>query len=63
MLLQATSMSGTFNVRSFYNVLIPHDNNPFPWNSVWRNKASMRMAFFTGTASVGRTLTMNNIKK
>jgi hypothetical protein len=22
-------------VKSYYNVFVPHDNNPFPWRSIW----------------------------
>lgn len=28
-----------FDIRSFYNVFVYHDNTPFPWKSIWQHKA------------------------
>jgi len=30
---------GLFDIRSYYNVLVPHDYIHFPWRSIWQNKA------------------------
>ena len=48
---------------SFYNVNVPHDGTPFLWKSVWRIKVSLRVAFFVWSVSLGKILTMDNLKK
>jgi hypothetical protein len=35
----------------------------FPWKSIWRSKAHLRVAFFTWTTSLGKILTMDNFCK
>jgi hypothetical protein len=52
-----------FDVRLFYNVLIPHDNTHFPWRSIWRNKVPLRVAFFVWPAALGKILTIDNLRK
>lgn len=42
----------------FLNVLLLHDSTFFPWNSIWRNKVSLRASFFVWTAIIGKILTM-----
>ena len=44
-LRRAPSRRGLFYVRSFCNVLIPHD--PFHWRSFWWNKFHLRGEFFS----------------
>jgi hypothetical protein len=52
------SKKGSFDVRLFYNVLIPHDNTP------WRSKAApLRVTFFSWSAALGKILTLNNLRK
>jgi hypothetical protein len=46
-----------FNVRSFSNVLVPHDVTPFPWRSIWRIKVPLRTTFFAWLASQWKILT------
>jgi hypothetical protein len=48
---------------SFYNVFVPHDGTPFLWKSVWRIKVSLRAAIFVWLVSLGKILTMDNLKK
>jgi hypothetical protein len=57
------SKKGLFDVRSFYNVLIPHDNTHFPWRCIWRSKAPLRVAFFAWSAALGKILTLDNLRK
>jgi hypothetical protein len=57
------SMRGMFDVRSFYNVLVPYDNTHFPWKSMWWHNAPLRVAFFVWTAALGKILIMDNIMK
>jgi len=49
-----------FDVRTLYNVLIPHDNTPIPWRCIWESKAPLRVAFFTWSALLGKILTLDN---
>lgn len=52
-----------FNVKSFYCSLGCREGNRFPWKSVWRSKAPLRMTFFACSVSLGKVLTTDNIKK
>jgi len=54
-----TSKRLTFEVKTFYKVLIPNVDHAFPWKSIWRCKAFLRVSFFTWTASLGKISTMN----
>jgi hypothetical protein len=48
---------------SFYNVLVPHDGTPSLWKIVWRIKVSLRAALFVWSVSLGKIITMDNLKK
>ena len=48
---------------SFYNILISNVSTPFPWKSIWRTKALPRVAFFVWSATLGKILTLDNLKK
>jgi hypothetical protein len=37
--------------------------SPFPWKSIWRTKASSRVAFFTLTAVLRKILIIDNLRK
>jgi hypothetical protein len=54
---------GKLDVRSFYDVLVPHDNTHFLWKIIWRNKATLRAVFFAWTTSLGKILTADNLRK
>jgi hypothetical protein len=57
------SNRGLFNVRSYYNVLIPHDITHFHWKSILWNKVPLRVTFFAWSAILGKILTMDNLRK
>jgi hypothetical protein len=59
----APSKKGMFNVKSFYNVLIPHDNDPFPYKSIWQNKVPSRVTFFIWSAALEKILPLDNLRK
>jgi hypothetical protein len=59
----APSKRGMFNVRSLYNVLVPHDSTRLTWNSIWQNKTSLKMAFFYWKCALGKIPTMDNLRK
>jgi hypothetical protein len=49
-------------MRSFYNILVPHDNTHFPWKRIWQSKVPLRVTFFAWTA-LGKILTADNLRK
>ena len=53
----------TFQVHSYYSVLIQPNRNFFPWRSMWKSKVPTRVAFFSWTAILGRILTIDNLRK
>jgi hypothetical protein len=62
-LMWGPSKKGTFDSRSFYQVLHNPSDRCFPWKSIWRVKAPPRVAFFMWTATWGRILTCDNLKR
>jgi hypothetical protein len=58
-----SSRRGLFDFRSYYKVLVPHDNTYLPWRSNWLNKAPLRVAFVSWLAASDKFLTTNNLKK
>jgi hypothetical protein len=52
-----------FEVRSFYLALIQPSSSYFPWRSVWKAKVPSRVAFFLWTATLGKILTTDNLRK
>jgi hypothetical protein len=36
---------------------------PFPWKSIWKVKVLPRMAFFVWTATLGKILTLDNLRE
>jgi hypothetical protein len=57
------SRKGKFDVRSFYSVLTRNVVQPFPWKSIWRTKAPVKMTFFAWSAAFGKILTIDNLRK
>jgi hypothetical protein len=57
------SKIGLFEVRSFYNVLIPHNSAPFSWRSTQWSKIPLRVAFFVWLAALRKILTMDNLRR
>ena len=39
------------------------DSHSFPWKSIWKVKATSKVAFFTWTAVKGKILTLDNLGK
>jgi hypothetical protein len=54
---------GKFEVKSFYFILNSAVSFPFPWKSIWRTKAPLRVAFFVWSAALGKILTLDNLRK
>ena len=52
-----------FQVSSYYSVLLNPSHISFPWRSVWKAKVPSRVAFFSWTATLGRILTIDNLRK
>jgi hypothetical protein len=52
-----------FQVRSYYSVLLKPSRISFPWRSVWKAKVPSRVTFFSWTATLGRILTIDNLRK
>lgn len=57
------SHKGSFDVSSFYKGLSCKDAIFFPWKSIWRTKAPLKVAFFAWTAVLGKILTLDNLRK
>ena len=52
-----------FQVRSYYSVLLKPSRISFPWRSVWKAKVPSKVTFFSWTATLGRILTIDNLRK
>jgi hypothetical protein len=55
-----------FAVKSYYTILSsPNSEEPgsFPWKSIWKVKAPTHIAFFLWATTVGRILTVDNLKR
>ena len=52
-----------FSVNSFYKRLIAPVDNRYPWKSVWKPLAPSKVNFFMWTASLGKVLTIDNLRK
>jgi hypothetical protein len=58
-----TPSKRSFEVKSFYKVLLPNVDSSFSWKSIWRTKAPLRLPFFTMIASLGKILTLDLQKR
>ncbi|XP_059669320.1 uncharacterized protein LOC132314474 [Cornus florida] len=54
---------GRYDVRSMFIHLSNFVGSEFPWKSVWCSKAPLRIAFFVWTATLGKILTLDNLRK
>jgi hypothetical protein len=54
---------GKFEVRSFYNEIISKVSCPFPWKCIWRTKAPPRVAFFIWSATLGKILVLDDLRR
>jgi hypothetical protein len=57
------SRHASFEVSSFYSALSQPATSQFPWRLVWKAKVPSRVAFFIWTASLGKILTTDNLRK
>jgi len=57
------SKRGSFEVKSYYEVLNTKDGPSFLWKSIWRVKASARVPFFVWATTLGKILTHDNLRK
>ena len=62
-LVWGPSRKGIFDSRTFYHELHNPSAICFPWKCIWRVKALPRVAFFMWSATWGRILTCDNLKK
>ena len=52
-----------FTVSAYYHLLVGHSEQFFPWKSIWKQKIPSRVAFFEWTATLGKCLTIDNLRK
>jgi hypothetical protein len=57
------SSHASFEVSSFYSALTQSATSQFPWRLVWKAKVPSRVAFFIWTASLGKILTTDNLRR
>lgn len=57
------SKRGMFDVRSFHNVLVPHESTPFPLKSILQHNGPLRVAFLAWITALGKILTLDNLRK
>jgi hypothetical protein len=57
-----SSKKGLLKVKSFYSLACTRSSR-FPWRSVWRTQAPSRAAFSVWCASLGKILTLDNLRK
>ena len=52
-----------FQVKSYYNLLLPPAGHLGPWKRIWKTGAPPRVAFFVWAAALGRILTTDNLRR
>jgi hypothetical protein len=52
-----------FKVSSYYKDLSRRNDTSFPWKSIWKPKVPSRIAFFLWVASLGKILTVENLRR
>ena len=55
-----------FKVKSFYHKLshsVIDKASYFPWRSIWKVKVPLRVSFFMWMATLGKTLTVDNLRR
>jgi hypothetical protein len=53
----------SFEVKSYCKVLSSPIQSSFPWKSIWKVEVPPRVAFFVWTATLGKILTLDNLRK
>jgi hypothetical protein len=51
-----------FKVKDFFGASSIAEGSSFPWKSVWRTKSPPRAAFFVWSATLGKILTLDNLR-
>ena len=52
-----------FKVNDYYRILVGSTDYCFPLKSIWKQKISSRIAFFVWIAALGKSLTIDNLRK
>ena len=52
-----------FEVRGYYSSFYPPNLVSFPWKMIWQSEVPPRVAFFSWSASLGKILTTDNLRK
>ena len=52
-----------FEIRGYYSSFYPPTLVSFPWRIIWQSKVPPREAFFFWSASLGKILTTDNLRK
>uniref|UniRef100_A0A2N9EVX7 Reverse transcriptase zinc-binding domain-containing protein n=1 Tax=Fagus sylvatica TaxID=28930 RepID=A0A2N9EVX7_FAGSY len=52
-----------FQVKSFYNAMLPKTAALGPWKNIWKPKVPTRVAFFVWTTALDRILTTDNLRR
>jgi hypothetical protein len=50
-------------VKTFYKALASQEAVSFPWKSIWRVKAPKQVSLFVWTATLGKILTQDNLRR
>jgi hypothetical protein len=50
-------------VKSYYQVLSTFVRSTFPWKIIWKVKVPLRVASFVWTKTLGKILTLDNLRK
>jgi hypothetical protein len=53
-----SSKKGLFKVKSFFSFLACSEGRRFPWKSVWRTQASLRVISFAWSVTRGKIFTV-----
>jgi hypothetical protein len=51
-----------FEVGAYYKFKGGEADSSFPWRSIWQTEAPLRVALFTWTAALHKTLTMDGLR-
>ena len=57
------SLAEGFQVKSYYQVLGESRIGDFPWKIIWKSKVPPRVAFFSWTATLGKILTADHLRR
>ena len=52
-----------FMVKDYYNLLVGSNDYCFPWKSIWKQKIPSRVVFLVWTATLGKCLMIDNLRK